>query len=195
MSFSLGRPPAWPHPVPAQATSSAAKLPAQARVIAWGAGELRSPRTIAGGFGNPLRVPISTTLALEPGLREEVRGQRVQVDRLDQHQRLVRFLDLVVEADLLRVPDVAVLRLAVHLLPLRIVGCAQQPPGQRVLLPLEHVLALLVDPDADNREREVDARLALEQQLLRGVRAQLLLALVGGIVLLGQPRLVEVGAP
>jgi len=27
-------------------------------MIAWGAGELRSPRTIAGGVGNPLRVPI-----------------------------------------------------------------------------------------------------------------------------------------
>jgi hypothetical protein len=26
---------------------------------AWGAGELCSPRTIAGGFGNPLGVPIS----------------------------------------------------------------------------------------------------------------------------------------
>jgi len=26
---------------------------------AWGAGELRSTRTIAGGFGNPLRVPMS----------------------------------------------------------------------------------------------------------------------------------------
>ena len=46
-------------------------------------------------------------LTLEPGLREQVRGQRAQVDRLDQHQRLVRLLDLVVEADLLRVPDVA----------------------------------------------------------------------------------------
>jgi len=28
-------------------------------LIAWGAGELGSPRTIAGGYGNPLRVPIS----------------------------------------------------------------------------------------------------------------------------------------
>jgi hypothetical protein len=27
---------------------------------AWGAGELRSPRTIAGGFGDPSRVPMST---------------------------------------------------------------------------------------------------------------------------------------
>jgi 23S rRNA G2445 N2-methylase RlmL len=27
-------------------------------VIAWGAGELRSPRPIAGGFGDPPRVPI-----------------------------------------------------------------------------------------------------------------------------------------
>jgi len=26
--------------------------------IAWGVGELCSPRTIAGGFGNPLRVPV-----------------------------------------------------------------------------------------------------------------------------------------
>jgi len=29
---------------------------------AWGAGELRSPRTIAGGFGNPSRVPITMTI-------------------------------------------------------------------------------------------------------------------------------------
>ena len=31
---------------------------------AWGAGELCSPRTIAGGFGNPSRVPI--TMTIEP---------------------------------------------------------------------------------------------------------------------------------
>jgi hypothetical protein len=38
-------------------------------------------------------------------------------------------------------------------------------------------------------------RLALEQELVGGVRAQLLLALVGRIVFLRQPRLVEVGTP
>ena len=33
-------------------------------VVAWGAGELRSPRTIAGGHGNPPRVPISDALQI-----------------------------------------------------------------------------------------------------------------------------------
>src|SRR4029079_15665280 len=64
---------------------------------------------------------------------------------------------------------------------------------QRVLLPLQNVLRVLVDPDADLRKREVDPRLALEQQLVRGVRAQLLFALVGRIVFIGESRLVEVG--
>jgi hypothetical protein len=35
-------------------------------MIAWAAGELCSPRTIAGGFGNPLRVPDATSLDLGP---------------------------------------------------------------------------------------------------------------------------------
>jgi len=37
--------------------SSCARLWFTAEETAWGAGELCSPRTIAGGFGNPLRVP------------------------------------------------------------------------------------------------------------------------------------------
>jgi len=38
---------------------SAPEGPPATGAVAWGAGELRSPRTIAGGFGNPPRVPIS----------------------------------------------------------------------------------------------------------------------------------------
>src|SRR5262245_52395636 len=192
MSCSLGR--FWAQAVPVHAASDTATTPARAKVTAWGAGELRSPRTIAGGFGNPLRVPILTTLALEPGLREQVRGQRVRVDGADQHQRLVRLLDLVVEADLLRVVHVRLLGLAEDLLPLRVVRRPEQAVRQRVFLPLQHVLGRLVDPDPDHREREIDSRFALEQELVGGVRAQLLLALVGRIVFLRQPRLVEVGA-
>ena len=44
-------------------------LPEQSRPVAWGVGELCSPRTIAGGFGNPPRVPISTIPRTEAALR------------------------------------------------------------------------------------------------------------------------------
>ena len=45
-----------------------------ARLVAWGAGELSSPRTIAGGFGNPPRVPMTMGLARHPssGLSQSV---------------------------------------------------------------------------------------------------------------------------
>jgi hypothetical protein len=36
--------------------------------FAWGAGELCSPRTIAGGFGNPFRVPVIIDPRRENGL-------------------------------------------------------------------------------------------------------------------------------
>ena len=47
-------------------------------LLVWGAGELCSPRTIAGGYGNPSRVPISTILGLGAavGLGAENAGKR-----------------------------------------------------------------------------------------------------------------------
>ena len=69
---------------------------------------------------------------------------------------------------------------------------AQKLAGESVLLALEDVLGRLVDPDADDRERQIQRLaggihlLAVEEKLLRGVDAELLLPLVGGVVLLGE---------
>ena len=60
------------------------------------------------------------------------------------------------------IPDVRLARLAEDLLPLRVIRRAQQPARQGELLALEDVVGVLVDPQLDHRERQVDARLALQ---------------------------------
>src|SRR5690349_9225071 len=83
------------------------------------AGRRRRGRRRGGG---PWRA--SPAPRLEPGLREEVRLQGPQVDLLDEDEGRVALLDLVEDPDLLRVPDVRLLRRRVDLLPARLVGRA-----------------------------------------------------------------------
>ena len=45
-------------------------------LVAWGAGELCSPRTIAGGCGNPLRVPMSTIVMVVANATWDPGGNR-----------------------------------------------------------------------------------------------------------------------
>src|SRR6266498_1564067 len=134
-------------------------------------------------------------LRLEPGLREDVRLEPAKVDLLDHDVGRVGLLDLVEEAHLLRIPDVARLRLRVHLLAARVVRGAHEPAGERELLPLQHVVRPLIDPEPDDGERHVDPRLHLELELVDLVRAELLRTDVRRVVLLRQLRLVQVAAP
>src|SRR5258707_8115248 len=143
--------------------------------------------------GAPSRAAMrSSTFALEPGFGENVGVLGPQVDGFDQDDRRVGRLHLVVDPDLRRVPEIALLGLAVLLLPSRIIEGAHQSTRQREFLPLEYVGGRGVDPQLDDRKRDVDPWLHFEVQSMDVVGAELVVALVAGVVLLGQARLVKV---
>src|SRR5712664_463749 len=145
--------------------------------------------------GPPSRAAMrSSTFALEPGFGENVGLEGPQVDSFDQDDRRVGLLHLVVDPDLRRVPEIALLGLAVLLLPSRIIEGAHQSTRQRELLPLEYVGGRGVDPQLDDRKRDVDPRLHLEVQSMDVVGAEVVVPLIAGVVLLRQARLVKVGS-
>src|SRR5258708_4739352 len=142
--------------------------------------------------GPPSRAAMrSSTFALEPGFGENVGLEAPQVDGFDQDDRRVGLLHLVVDPDLRRAPEIALLGLAVLLLPSRIIEGAHQSTRQRELLPLEYVGGRGVDPQLDDRKRDVDPRLQLEVQSMAVVGAEVVVPLIAGVVLLRQARLVK----
>src|SRR6266852_4928522 len=131
--------------------------------------------------GPPSRAAMrSSTFALEPGFGENVGLEGPQVDSFDQDDRRVGLLHFVVDPDLRRVPEIALLGLAVLLLPPRVIEGAHQSTRQRELLPLEYVGGRGVDPQLDDRKRDVDAGLHLEVQSMDVIGAELVVALVAG---------------
>ena len=89
----------------------------------------------------------------------------------------------------------APLRRRVDLPPARLVDGPHEAAGERELLALQDVPRGLVHPEPDHRERDVHARLRREQDLVDGVHPELLVRLPPRVVLLDEPRLVEVAAP
>src|SRR5262249_55706237 len=105
-----------------------------------------------------------------------------------------RLLHFVVYPDFGRIPEIALLRLAVLLLPARVVHRSHQSAAESELLSLEDVGRLVVYPELHDGKRDVHAVFYLQRELVHAIRPELVISFIAGVVLLREPRLVEVGA-